>query len=103
VSEPTPMTLELRDIADFMADYGFGRGDTEDAPKVRAAADEIDRLRNDLARVTAQRDRLCELIAKYSIYAQGGGCAPFGATAEEAAALLARTSQAPAAPEGERG
>lgn len=38
-------TDRLREIAAFMREFGFGRGDTGDAPHVEAAADEIDRLR----------------------------------------------------------
>lgn len=48
------LVSELRDIAAFMADYGFGRDDTEDAPVVIAAADEIDRLLAEVDRLTTE-------------------------------------------------
>jgi hypothetical protein len=54
VSDPK----QLRSIAEFMDDHGIGRGDHNDAPHVRSAADEIERLRAELAKVAAERDEL---------------------------------------------
>lgn len=49
-------TVRLRDIADFMDEYGFGRGDHNDGPHVRAAADDLDRLRAEVANLRAGDD-----------------------------------------------